>query len=104
MGMGVYHVSKWSEYRVRKEDNDGQLIPHLSLHHMMECCDDFANEISQLEHIGQCLGVCVVITTKYHAEYAREGIEYSWGLSKLFTGDTLLLPLPRKVKNISMIW
>ena len=23
-----------------------------------------------------------MITTKYHAEYAGEGIEYSWGLSK----------------------
>ena len=48
----------------------------------MESCADFANEISQLEHVGQCLGVRVVITTKYHAEYAGEEIEYSWGLSK----------------------
>ena len=28
------------------------------------------------------LGVRAVITTKFHAEYDEEGIEYSWGYSK----------------------
>ena len=28
------------------------------------------------------LGARAVITTKFHAEYADEGIEYSWGYSK----------------------
>ena len=40
------------------------------------------NKMSQLEFICQELGCKVMITTKYHAEYACEGIEYSWGLSK----------------------
>ena len=41
------------------------------------------NETSQLEYVCAELGATAVITTKYHAEYAGEGIEYSWGLSKL---------------------
>lgn len=72
----------WSEYRIRREDSDGKLIPGMSLQHLMESCTDFANEVSQLEYVGQCLGVRVIITTKYHAEYAGEGVEYSWGFSK----------------------
>jgi len=37
------------------------------------------NEKSQLEYVCESLGVEALITTKYHAEYAGEGIEYSWG-------------------------
>ena len=48
----------------------------------MEVCTDFTNEKTQLEYVCGCLGVKVVITTKYHAEYAGEGIEYSWGAAK----------------------
>ena len=51
---------------------------------MMGRCTDFAEEMSQLEFIGKKLGCSVIITTKYHAEYAGEGIEYSWGLAKCF--------------------
>jgi len=40
------------------------------------------NEKSQLEYVCESLGVEALITTKYHAEYAGEGIEYSWGASK----------------------
>lgn len=50
--------------------------------HILQKCTDFANETSQLEYVGKSLGVRVIITTKYHAEYAGEGIEYSWGYSK----------------------
>ena len=70
------------EYRSRVEDGDGTIVPELSLQHLLENCTDFANEISQLEHVGKSLGVRVLITTKYHAKYAGEGIEYSWGYSK----------------------
>ena len=45
---------------------------------------NFANEVSQLEYIGKKVGCNVIITTKYHAEYAGEGIEYTWGLMKCF--------------------
>ncbi len=43
---------------------------------------DFKHEMLQLEFICHSLGCKAFITTKYHAEYAREGIEYLWGLSK----------------------
>jgi hypothetical protein len=48
----------------------------------LETCTDFANEKTQLEYMCGSLGVKVLITTKYHAEYAGEGIEYSWGAAK----------------------
>jgi hypothetical protein len=40
------------------------------------------NKKLQLEFVSQSLGVEALITTKYHAEYAGKGIEYSWGASK----------------------
>ena len=79
---GWVDISRMDEYRSRAEDGDGTVIPELSLQHLLENCTDFANEISQLEHVGKSLGVRVLITTKYHAKYAGEGIEYSWGYSK----------------------
>jgi len=79
---GFIDLSRLDDYRMRAEDADGNLIPELSLVHMMETCTDFVNETSQLEHVGNSLGMRVIITTKYHAEYAGEGIEYSWGYSK----------------------
>ena len=48
----------------------------------METSPDFTNEVSQLEYFCQELGARVVIATKFHEEYASEGIEYSWGYSK----------------------
>ena len=58
-------------------EDAGMIIPQYSLTTLMESCTDFKNEISQLGPGGKAL-----ITTKYHAEFAGEGIEYSWGLSK----------------------
>ena len=63
---------------------------------MMGKCTDFAEEVSQLEAIGKKLGCSVIITTKYHAEYAGEGIEYSWGLAKCFYRRQ---PLSKKKKK-----
>jgi len=59
-------------------------------------CTDFAEEVPQLEAIGKKLGCSVIITTKYHAEYAGEGIEYSWGLAKCFYRRQ---PLSKKKKK-----
>ncbi len=64
------------------EDDAGFVVPEYSLSVMMGRCTDFANEKSQLEYVCESLGVEALITTKYHAEYAGEGIEYSWGASK----------------------
>ena len=69
-------------YQVMKYDDDGNLVPELSLRHLLANCTDFLSEQSQLEYVCESLGVRALITTKYHAEYAGEGVEYSWGFSK----------------------
>ena len=79
MGARVIDVKIMKDYVIRKEDSNGVLVPELSLLHMMESCSDFASEVSQLEHVAESLGAKVIITTKYHAEYAGEDVEYSWG-------------------------
>ena len=53
------------------------IIPQYSLTTLMESCTDFKNEMSQLEFVCHSLGCKALITTKYHAEFAGEGIEYS---------------------------
>jgi hypothetical protein len=50
---------------------------------LMASCLDFAEEMTALQHVGSELGVLVIITPKFHAELAGEGIEYySWGVTK----------------------
>ena len=56
-------------------------IPDFSLT-MLKSQPDFANEVSRLGYVARSVGARVIITTKYHAESAGEGIQYSWGYSK----------------------
>ncbi len=63
-------------------DDAGLIVKEYSLEHQLETCTDFANEQTQLEYVCSSLGVRVLITKKYHAEYAGEGIKYSWGAAK----------------------
>jgi hypothetical protein len=79
---GWINANKLSEYKIMLQDDAGFIIREYSLSILMGSCTDFANEKSQLEYVCQSLGVEALITTKYHAEYAGEGIEYSWGASK----------------------
>ncbi len=51
---------------------------------LMSKCDDFANEVTQLQGMGTKMGVQVLTTPKYHAELASEGIGYSWGVAKSY--------------------
>jgi predicted transcriptional regulator len=53
-----------------------------SLKYVMASCQDFAEELTALQHVGQDLGVTVHITPKFHAEMAGKGIEYSWAVCK----------------------
>ena len=69
-------------YKKKVVDDAGLIVKEYSLGNLLEACTDFTNEKTQLEYVCDCLGVKVVITTKYHAEYAGEGIEYSWGAAK----------------------
>ena len=71
---GIINASKpYSYYNVKKKV-DGKVVENISLCQMMGQCTDFAEEMSQLEFISKKLECSVIITTKYHAEYAGEGI------------------------------
>ena len=67
---------------MKQLDDNGDLVPEFSLIHLLENCADFKNEKTQLEYVCESLGGRAIITTKYHCEYAGEGIEYSWAYSK----------------------
>jgi hypothetical protein len=49
---------------------------------MASCHLHFAEEMTALQHVGNELGVPVIILPKFHAELAGEGIAYSWGVTK----------------------
>jgi hypothetical protein len=72
----------FSEYRKISTDNNGEVIDDRSLVILMASCLDFANEISQLQAIGEKMGSEIMLTPKFHCEMAGEGIEYAWGVSK----------------------
>ena len=80
---GHIDITKINQYVMKKASNNNTSDDlSMSLPHMLAECDDFKNEICQLEYIGKCIGVKVLITPKFHAELAGEGIEYAWGVSK----------------------
>ena len=51
----------------------------------MISCLDFAEELSKPESVAEEMGVKVMITTKYHAEYAGGDVEYGWGYLRAIT-------------------
>ena len=66
-------------------DANGEVVDgaeEWSLRILMASCLDFAEEMTALQHVGKELGVSVIISPKFHAEMAGEGIEYSWGITK----------------------
>ena len=54
----------------------------MELKYLMASCLNFAEEMTALQHVGHTLGVSVMITPKFHAEMAGEGIECGWGVVK----------------------
>jgi hypothetical protein len=89
-------------YKKIVTDDAGFIIKEFSLARMLETCTDFANEKTQLEFLCQSLGTEAPITTKYHAEYAGEGIEYSWGAAKAVIDVTHLRPkMEKKILSTS---
>jgi hypothetical protein len=76
----------YDRYRMDPATNeDGEVLEgaeYMSLQCLMACCLDFAEERTALQHVGDELGAAVIITPKFHAELAGEGVEYSWGISK----------------------
>ena len=58
------------------------LTNELSYRYLLECCEDFQNEETQLEYIGRLIGVKIELSPKGHPEISAYGVEYSWGFSK----------------------
>ena len=99
---GFIDETRFLEYKLRAEDDCGRMIPKLLLLHLMENCTYFARKFSQLEYVGKSLGIRVLITTKYHTEYAGEGVEYSWGYSKSIYRRNPISA--KKVNIVSLHW
>jgi hypothetical protein len=77
----------------RKDAITGKVDLQYSLRHLLAECSDFKNEETALQYLGSQLGVVVLLTPKFHAELAGEGVEYSWAHAKAFYRR---MPLARK--------
>jgi hypothetical protein len=97
---GWIDESRFDDYAIIKKDDSGAVDEELSLHCLMESCLDFANEMTELQSMGEKMGVRVISTTKFHAEMAGEGVEYAWGVSKSWYRSK---PLSLKKKKASFL-
>jgi hypothetical protein len=62
----------------------GRIDPKTSLKHLIQQLPDFENEKSLLHYHGEKLGCIVFNSPKCTPEVAGEGVEYDWGVSKLW--------------------
>ena len=77
----------------RKDAITGRIDLQYSLRSLLGKCRDFKEEETALQFLGTQLGVTVLLTPKFHAELAGEGVEYSWAHSKAYYRR---MPLSRK--------
>jgi hypothetical protein len=97
---GWIDVACLEEYAIIKKDDTGAVDEEFSLQCILESCLDFANEATELQTMGEKMGVRVIATTKFHAEMAGEGIEYLWGVAKSWYRSK---PLEAKRKKASFL-
>jgi hypothetical protein len=60
------------------KDDDGKVLEgaeNWNLKYLMASGLDFAEELTALQHVGSELGALVLITPKFHAKLAGEGIK-----------------------------
>ena len=86
-------ISKHKKYNKGgsyKENGETKFDENFSLTKLLNNCDDFKSELTMLQYaakrIGEMRGLSVVVerSPKCHPEIAGEGIEYTWGYSKLY--------------------
>jgi hypothetical protein len=53
-----------------------------SLRHLVANCTDFKHEETAIQLLGAQLGVTVLLTPKFYAKLAGEGVEYCWAHAK----------------------
>ena len=68
----------------------------------MSLCLDFSEELSKIKSVAEEIGVEVMTTTKYHAEYASEGDEYGLGYLKAITERSSQKIRRRKIISLKM--
>ena len=66
------------------KDPTGRVMVETSLKHLMQQLPDFENEKTLLHYHGEQLGCIIFNSPKCTPEVAGEGIEYDWGVSKLW--------------------
>jgi hypothetical protein len=72
----------WYTVDGRKDTVTGNVDESSSLRYLMSRCQDFQEEETALQHLGSQQGVTVMLTPKFHAELAGEGVEYCWAHAK----------------------
>ena len=65
-----------------KKGADGKIIPETSLKLLLAEEEDFKNEMTQVEYIGETCGVHIYMSPKGHPEVAGMGIENIWAAGK----------------------
>ncbi|KAI2509512.1 hypothetical protein MHU86_4889 [Fragilaria crotonensis] len=101
---GLIDRSSLEKYTLdgRKDNITGTIDLRYSLRNIMAECTDFKDEESALQYLGSQLGVTVLLTPKFHAELAGEGVEYCWAHAKAYYRR---MPLSRKRgKKTSSSW
>lgn len=81
LNLEKYCVEEFSDKG--KKDENGNVIRETSLNELLASCSDFIEEKSMLQKNIKDLGGECIHSPKYHCEIAGEGIEYSWGNSKM---------------------
>jgi hypothetical protein len=83
---GLIESEALDKYTVdgRRNVITGKVDLQYSLRQILANCRDFKDEETALQHLGRQLGVTVLLTPKFHAELAGEGVEYSWAHAKAF--------------------
>ena len=90
----VSNLSQYSETgRKKQKDPHGNILPAYRkyvLRTLMSNCLDFRNEPSVMESLflqlseTSKMSIALVTSPKYHCAIAGEGIEYNWGLTKMY--------------------
>jgi hypothetical protein len=97
---GWIDVACLKEHAVIKKDDMGAVDEEFSLQCILGSCLDFAKEATELQTMGEKMGVRVIATTKFHAEMAGEGTEHLWGVAKSWCRSK---PLEAKRKKASFL-
>jgi predicted transcriptional regulator len=84
---GWIDVNKLEKYTIEISKDENRDIleggEQWSLKYLMATFKDFVGQLTAaLQHVGQVLGVSVLITPKFHAKMAGKGIEYIWAVTK----------------------